>query len=116
MKKLVIGLLAVATVGAAAAPAFAQGPRARDWQPLALRQDKIERRIDQGIRSGELTRREARRLHREYSDLLRLEASYRRDGLSFRERADLERRYDRLAAEVRFQKHDSQDRYYPARR
>ncbi|MGZ3276201.1 MAG: hypothetical protein ACXU82_20990 [Caulobacteraceae bacterium] len=111
MKKLVFGLLAAATIGAAVpATAFAQGPRPSDWQPLAQRQEQIERRIDDGVRTGELTRREARGLREQFNGLLRLENRYRRDGLNGRERADLQRRYDALAARVRFEKHDDQFR------
>jgi Ni/Co efflux regulator RcnB len=110
MKRIVLSLIAAASLAGAAVPAFAQGPRPSDWQPLAQRQDNIERRIDQGMRSGELTRREARRLHDEFRSLLRLEDRYRRDGLTLRERADLQRRYDVLSARVRFEKHDNQFR------
>jgi hypothetical protein len=113
MKKLVFGLLAAASI-AASAPAFAQGPRPSDWQPLSQRQDNIEHRIDNGMRSGQLTRREARDLHRQFNNLLRLEARYQRDGLNFRERADLQRRYDQLSQRVRFEKRDDQTRYHPA--
>lgn len=116
MKNTILTLVAAATLAGTAAPAFAQGPRARDWQPLSLRENQIERRIDNGMRNGQLTRREARRLHREFNDLLRLEARYERNGLNFRERADLERRYDILASRVRFEKHDDQTRYHPAGR
>jgi len=116
MKKLILGALAAATLGAAALPAFAQGPRPSDWIPLSQRQDNIEHRIDDGMRSGQLTRREARSLRGEFNGLLRLEARYQRDGLNFRERSDLQRRYDALSARVRFEKHDDQTRYHPAGR
>jgi hypothetical protein len=113
MKNLVFGLTAAASI-ACALPAFAQGPRPGDWQPLSQRQDNIERRIDDGMRSGQLSRREARDLHAQFADLLRLEARYRRDGLNMGERADLQRRYDALAQRVRFEKHDDQTRRDPA--
>lgn len=116
MKRTIITLVAAATLAGAAAPAFAQGSRYSDWQPLSLRQDRIERRIDQGMRSGELTRREARQLRYQFNDLLRLEARYDRDGLNYREREDLQRRYDDLSRRVRFEKHDEDTRYYPAGR
>jgi hypothetical protein len=116
MKKTVLTLLAAASLAGAAAPAFAQGPRPSDWQPLTQRQDNLDRRIDQGMRSGQLTRREGRQLHREFNNLLRLEARYQRGGLNFRERADLQRRYDILSRRVRFEKHDDQSRYNPAGR
>ena len=110
MKRVILSLVACASLAGAALPAFAQGPRPSDWQPLAQRQDQIERRIDNGMRNGELTRREARDLRQQFNGLLRLEDRYRRDGLNFRERSDLERRYDALAARVRFEKHDDQFR------
>jgi hypothetical protein len=109
MKKLVFGLFAAAAIGAAV-PAFAQGPRPSDWQPLAERQDSIEHRIDDGVRSGQLTRREARSLRDQFHDLQRLEARYRHDGMTPRERADLERRYDALSDRVRLDKHNDQFR------
>lgn len=110
MKRIVLSLMAAASLAAVAAPAFAQGPRPSDWQPLSQRQDNIERRIDEGMRSGQLTRREARGLHEQFRSLLRLEERYRRDGLNPRERADLERRYDVLSDRVRFEKHDDERR------
>ena len=115
MKKFAFGLLAAATL-AAAVPAYAQGPRPSDWQPLSQRQDQIEHRIDDGVASGQLTRREARGLRDQFRSLLRLEARYQQDGLNFRERADLQRRYDALAQRVRFEKHDDETRYHPAGR
>ena len=116
MKRLILSLAAAGAIAASAAPAFAQGPRASDWQPLGARQAMIEQRIDQGMRSGSLTRREAMGLRGEFNNLLRLEARYQRGGLSYNERTDLQRRYDGLAARVRFEKHDGQTRYYPAGR
>jgi hypothetical protein len=110
MKRIVLSLIAAASLAGAAVPAFAQGPRPSDWQPLAQRQDQIEHRIDDGVRSGQLTRREARSLRDQFHDLLRLEDRYRRDGLNPRERADLERRYDALADRVRFDRHNDQFR------
>jgi hypothetical protein len=102
--------MAAASLATVAAPAFAQGPRPSDWQPLSQRQDNIERRIDEGVRSGQLTHREARGLHEQFNGLLRLEAHYRRDGMNPRERAELERRYDALSDRVRFEKHDDEHR------
>lgn len=45
------------------------------------RQDNISQRIEQGVRSGRLTRPEARRLQRQERDIVRAEASYKRDGV-----------------------------------
>jgi ABC-type microcin C transport system permease subunit YejB len=108
MKRIAMSLTAVAAV-LAIAPAAAQ---AAPWQSINQRQANLEQRIDQGVRSGQLTRREAVRLRSEFAALDRLEMRYRRnDGrLDPRERADLNRRYDQLSAEVRLQKHDYQRR------
>jgi hypothetical protein len=114
MKRAILTLVAAASLAGAAVPAFAQGFRPSDWQPLSQRQDQIERRIDDGVRSGQLTRFEARDLRNQFNNLLRLEARYERHGLTFDERTDLQRRYDALASRVRFEKHDDQTRYHPA--
>ena len=102
--------IAAATVPATAmaAPAYAQA----GWQNINARQDRLESRINQGIRSGALNRNEATRLRTEFRALSRLEAQYRRSrpGLTLNERRDLDRRFDALSARIRVQKHDRQHR------
>ncbi len=106
MKRILLSLAALAAVSAA--PLAAQ---AAPWQSINQRQANLEQRIDQGVRSGELTRAEAARLRGEFRSIARLEASYRRShGLSMRERADLDARFDRLSRQVLAEKHDRQDR------
>jgi Ni/Co efflux regulator RcnB len=106
MKRILLSLAALAAVSAA--PLAAQ---AAPWQSINQRQANLEQRIDQGVRSGELTRAEAARLRGEFRSIARLEASYRRShGLSMRERADLDARFDRLSRQVMAEKHDRQDR------
>lgn len=107
MKRFLLTLAAASAV-VVATPVVAS---AAPWQSVNQRQANIERRIDQGIRSGAITRNEAVRLRAEYRDLNRLEVQYRRSGggLSARERADLDRRFDRLSSQVYAQKHDRQD-------
>ena len=104
-------LLTVAAASAVLAglPAVAS---AAPWQSVNQRQANLERRIDQGVRSGELTRVEATRVRGQFRDLSRLEAQYRRSGhgLDARERRDLDQRFDRLSQHVYAQKHDRQDR------
>ncbi|QDH74335.1 hypothetical protein [Brevundimonas sp. M20] len=82
----------------------------RGWQPIAQRKYNLDRRIDQGARNGQLSRREATRLRSELNSLVRLEYSYQRGGLSLRERQDLDRRYDRLSQQVRYERRDRDDR------
>ena len=83
-----------------------------NWQSIDQRQDNLYRRIDQGVRSGDLTRSEADRLRRDFAALNRLEAQYRMSGgLSLTERRDLDRRFDQLAARIRDERRDNDERY-----
>lgn len=101
--------IALAGLGfaAAAVPAAAQ-----PWQSINQRQHGLEARIDQGTRSGTLTRREATQLRSQLRDLTRLEAQYRRSGggLSNWERRDLNQRFDRLGQKIRNESRDHQRR------
>ncbi|WP_395645143.1 hypothetical protein [Terricaulis sp.] len=104
MKKLLAMAVAAGAL-AIAAPASAQ-----TWQSINQRQAQLDQRIDVGVRNGSLTRAEAVRLRDEFRDLARLEARYRVNGLSYGERADLDRRFDALSARIRYERHDNQDR------
>lgn len=107
MRKL-LALVATASVLAIAAPASAQA-----WQNINQRQAQLDQRIDVGMRNGSLTSREAMQLRAEFRDLARLEARYRSsDGLSYGERADLDRRFDALSARIRYERNDRQDDRY----
>ena len=131
MKKFLIPALALAAASVAV-PAMAQnyGPQHHDdrgryeqdrgdryerdnrggWQSISQRKYQLDRRIDQGERNRQLSRREATRLRAELNQLVRLEYSYQRGGLSARERAELDRRYDRLSAQVRSERRDNDNR------
>ena len=100
MKKILISIAAVSALGAAILPAVASAQSINDRQAM------LDRRIDMGVRSGSLTRGEAYRLRAQLRDTARLEAQYRRGGLSGWERADLDRRFDRISAQIRYERHD----------
>lgn len=107
-----LGLAAVALPATAAvaapAPAPAYASYQGGWQTINQRQARLEQRINQGIRSGALSRSEAVRLRNEFRALNRLEAQYRRSrpGLTVAERRDLDRRFDALSARIRIEKHN----------
>lgn len=82
----------------------------RGWQPIAQRKYQLDRRVDVGLRNGQLSRREATRLRYELDRLVQLEYRYQRGGLSLRERQELDRRYDQLARQIRFERRDRDDR------
>jgi len=100
MKKILIPIVAVSALAAATVPAIASAQSVNDRQAM------LERRIDMGVRNGSLTRGEAYRLRAQLRDTERLEHQYRRGGLSGWERADLDRRFDRISAQIRYERHD----------
>ena len=108
MKRVLLTLAAASAV-LVSLPAAAN---AAPWQSINQRQANLDRRIDQGVRRGDLTRPEAQRLRAEFRDLTQLERKYRYSGggLSAWERQDLDRRFDRLSHRVYAERHDRQDR------
>lgn len=99
---LIAAILAMASAGA-----FAQAATPRVDQ----RQANQERRIDQGIASGELTVREARRLEKEQNVIDRAENHAKADGaVTAAERRRLHRMQQRASRDVYRQKHDAQAR------
>jgi hypothetical protein len=124
MKKILLSIAAVSAIAAAAVPAMAsaqaygpdRGPDRYDRGPdrgygQGDRVARLDQRIDMGIRSGSLTRNEAWRLKGDLRETARLQARYSRNGLSGWERADLDRRFDRISAQIRYERHD-RDRDY----
>ena len=75
------------------------------------REHRQQRRIRQGVRSGELNRREARRLERQQRVTRKEERAAKADGtVTKRERRHLRRRENRTSRHIYRQKHDSQHR------
>nr|WP_313430152.1 hypothetical protein [Brevundimonas diminuta] len=120
-KTLMIPVLAATTAAVAigaALPAAAQSyrhapvyeSRHDGWRSIHQRKYNLDRRIDQGVRTRQLSVREASRLKNELNNLVRLERAYQRDGLSRRERMELDRRYDALSAKVRYERRDHNGR------
>ena len=120
-KTLMIPVLAATTAAVAigaALPAAAQSyrhapvyeSRHDGWRSIDQRKYNLDRRIDQGVRTRQLSVREASRLKNELNSLVRLERAYQRDGLSRRERMELDRRYDALSAKVRYERRDHNGR------
>jgi hypothetical protein len=81
-------------------------------QGINDRQQNQRARIRQGVRSGELTRREAGRLQAQQARIRVNEAYARRSGGEFtaRERARIQRQQNRSSRHIYRQKHDRQDR------
>jgi hypothetical protein len=100
---LLAALIAVAVPYAAEAQAHERGVNARQHQQ--------QHRINEGLRQGELTRREYGRLQHEAAQIRREERAYRADGhLSRGERRELHRELDDLSRDIRRERHDGEHR------
>ena len=89
-------------------PALADEVRASG---VNQRQHNQQVRIREGVKSGELTRRETHRLREEQRDVRQLERAYKSDGTFTRaERVDLHHEQNQTSRDIRRQKHDRQDR------
>ena len=93
------------TALAANAEAGTRDPR------VNARQHNQRDRIQQGVRSGELTRHEARNVAEDQRDIRQLERAYKSDGtLTGAERVDLRHEQNQASREIYREKHDGQDR------
>jgi len=102
MKRLLVAILGTAlSVGTIATASAAT---------INRRESHEQARIRQGIKSGELTRREAVRLEREQAKIRIDERFLRRNGLTPNERARLQNELNRAGKDIYRQKHDNQVR------
>ena len=124
MKKVLLSVAALASL-AAAVPAMAQpyGDYNRGYDNdyrtygyergyndrafnINARERQLSMLIDRGRRDGSISWVEARRLRSELARIEYLEQRYRVNGLNGWERADLDRRLDRLALQLRVERRD----------
>lgn len=111
-------LLTAASALCMAAPAAAQYRDYQDYRgaygadtSFDVRIDNLRARLDAGLRSGTITRREAFSLRRQLRDLEVLEARYSIGGFSSWERDDLNARLRMARREIRIADNNSWDRY-----
>lgn len=98
--------LTAAALSLFACAAFAQTPTPR----IDARQAKQEARIDQGVASGELTRRETARLDAQQHRIDRVENRAKADGtLTAAEKAKLAHLQNQASHDIKRQKHDRQE-------
>jgi hypothetical protein len=105
MRKFAATVFALLLIAGVAVSADAQRGGVND------RQQRQQRRIGQGRRSGELTRRETRRLARGERRIRRNERRARSDGeVTRRERARLNRELNHESRRIHRAKHNRRDR------
>jgi Skp family chaperone for outer membrane proteins len=110
MKKFSAAVLTLAGLLAVVSASHADAHRTRD-PGVNQRQHNQRERIQQGVKSGELTRRETGRLAGQQRDVRQLERAYKSDGtLTGAERRDLQHEQNQASRDIYRQKHDEQDR------
>lgn len=104
-------ILAALAMTAAVADARADAQRGIRDPGVNARQHHQRERIQQGVRSGELTRRETRQVAAGQRDIRQLERAYKSDGtLTGAERHDLRHEQNQASREIYRQKHDEKSR------
>ena len=99
------------------ASVFAQAPSTpgTNTPKIDARQAKQEKRIDQGVASGQLTDKEAARLDKREANLSKVEAAAKADGVvTKKERAKLTKMENKDSKHIYRQKHDKQVKPAPA--
>jgi len=120
MNKLLATMAAVSVI-AIATPAAAQyGNQQNQYRGygygnadanLSVRIGQLENRLQAGIQSGAITRREAMPLRRQLRDLTTLERQFAVDGISGRERGELQRRIRDVRQAIRAADGNNQARW-----
>lgn len=117
MNRIIFSALAASSaVMAIAAPASAQsggygGNAYGANSNIEVRAEQLQARLQAGVRSGAITRAEAMPLREQLRQLTRLEMLYARDGISGRERADLQQRINSLRQGLRMAERGADGRY-----
>jgi hypothetical protein len=109
--QLLMGALVIAAGGAAMAqPAAPAAPGNPTVTPrIDQREVNQEKRIQQGVKSGELTQRETSRLQGEQARIERTEARAKADGkMTPKEREHITQMQDRASRDIHREKHDAQ--------
>ena len=89
--------------------AFAASAAGTDTPRIDQRQANQEQRIDKGVASGELTKREARRMNRQQAVVNRAEDKAKADGtVSAQEKKRLTKAQNKTSRHIYRQKHDKQ--------
>ena len=79
--------------------------------PINRREHNQRERIEQGVKSGELTRAETKRLAKEEARIRAVEKRDKADGkITPREALKLDRMLDKTSRDIYKQKHDNQER------
>lgn len=106
-------LLSIAAVALVTSGFFAPAANAQSFwnNNINMSQAQLQSRVNMGIRTGALSRREANDLQNKLNRFSDLERSMRRNGLSFKERNVLNAQLSRLSADINRQLSDTDRRW-----
>lgn len=105
MKRIALGIV----LAALAAPVFAQSTSPTATPGIDRRQANQERRIQEGVKSGQITPREAARLEKGQDRIERMEAKAKEDGkVTKQERARIEHAQNVESRRIAREAHDRQ--------
>lgn len=109
MIKAAVTTIAIAFAGAAFAQTPAPTPNPAATPGIDKRQENQQKRIDAGVKSGQLTEREAGRLEKREDKLQKDKEKAQADGVvTKQERKHLNREANRDSEAIAHQKHDRQ--------
>lgn len=99
-------IVTAAVIAAFAFPVYAQ---TTSTPRIDQRQANQEQRIQQGVKSGELNKKEAARLEKGQAKVQRMETKAMADGkMTKKERTAIEKEQDRQSRKIKREKHDKQ--------
>jgi hypothetical protein len=99
-------LVTLVAAAGLALPTFAQ---TQSTPRIDKRQDNQEQRIEQGTKSGQLTKKEAARLEKGQARVQKMEDKAAADGkITKKEKARIEKAQDRQSKKIYREKHDQQ--------
>ncbi len=102
-------IIVIAAIAAVPALSYAQAQDPAATPGIDKRQERQQQRIDQGVKSGELNKREAARLERHQERIGKMEDKAKADGtVTRKERAKIHRAQDNESKRIYRQKHDRQ--------
>ncbi len=102
-------IIAAAVIAAVPALSYAQARDPAATPGIDKRQEMQQKRIDQGVQSGELNKREAARLERHQDRVGKMEDKAKADGtVTKKERAKIHHAQNNESQRIHRQKHDRQ--------
>ena len=102
-------IIAAAVIASVPALSYAQTKDPAATPGIDKRQEIQQKRIDQGVQSGELNKREAARLDRHQAGIDKMENKAKGDGtVTKKERAKIQHAQNHESRNIHHQKHDRQ--------